>query len=100
MCWEKSAPSNLFWIAGILVDRSSDKQVWLHLEQTMVLISLSKHIKKFQVIIVFGHSICITSQSLFVPTNMVLKRYLACQTFNKMSDIQQWELFVHTYIHL
>jgi len=32
MRWEKSAPSNLFRIAGILVDRSSDKQVWLYLE--------------------------------------------------------------------
>jgi len=39
------------------------------------------------------------SQLLFVPTNTVLKRCLACQTFNKMSAIQQWELFIHTYIH-
>jgi len=31
MSWEKSAPSNLFQIAGILVDRSLDKQVWLFL---------------------------------------------------------------------
>jgi len=29
MRWEKSVPSNLFRIAGILVDRNSDKQVWL-----------------------------------------------------------------------
>jgi len=29
---EKSAPSNLFRIAGVLVDRNSDKQVWLYLE--------------------------------------------------------------------
>jgi len=28
MRWEKSVSSNLFRIAGILVDRSSDKQVW------------------------------------------------------------------------
>jgi len=28
----KSVLSNLFWIAGILVDQSSDKQVWLYLE--------------------------------------------------------------------
>jgi len=39
-------------------------------------ISLSQHTRKdFQVIIAFGHSAFVTSQSLFVPTNMVLKRY-------------------------
>jgi len=43
MQWEKSVPTNLFWIAGILVDCSSDKQVWLNLEQRVLLISLSKH---------------------------------------------------------
>jgi len=32
MRWEKSVPSNLFRIAEILVDRSSDKKVWLYLE--------------------------------------------------------------------
>jgi len=32
MRWEKSVLSNLFRIAGIPVDRSSDKQVWLYLE--------------------------------------------------------------------
>jgi len=32
MSWEKSVHSNLFWIARIPVDRSSDKQVWLYLE--------------------------------------------------------------------
>jgi len=31
MRWEKSVPSNSFWIAGIPVDQSSDKQVWLYL---------------------------------------------------------------------
>jgi len=31
MHWEKSVPSNLFQIAGIPVERSSDKQVWLYL---------------------------------------------------------------------
>jgi len=39
--------------------------------------------KDFQIIIAFGHSAFITSQSIFVPTNMVLKRYLACGTFRK-----------------
>jgi len=43
----------------------------------VVLISL------FQVIIAFGHGAFITVQSLFVLTNMVLKRYLVCRTFNK-----------------
>jgi len=67
----------------------------------MVLISLTKHIRKiFQVIIVFWHSAFITSQWLFVPTNMVLKRYLACRTFKKVTAMQQWELFIHTFIHL
>jgi len=27
MHWEKSVPSNLFWVAAIPVDRSSDEQV-------------------------------------------------------------------------
>jgi len=45
---------------------------------------LSKHTRKdFQIITVFGHSACITSQSIFVLRNMVLKRYLACRTFRK-----------------
>jgi len=34
-----------------------------------------------------------SSQWLFVPVNVVLKRYLiACQTFEQMSDIQQRQL--------
>jgi len=44
--------------------------------------SVAQKRKDFQVI-AFGHSAFITSQSLFVPTNMVLKRYLACRTFGK-----------------
>jgi len=31
MHWDKAVLSNLFRIAGILVDRSSDKRVWLYL---------------------------------------------------------------------
>jgi len=79
----KSVPSNFFRIAGTPVDRSSDKQVWL--------ISLSNCIRKniFQVILAFGHSTFITLQSLFVPTNMVLKRYLACRTFSKCQSYSQ-----------
>jgi len=39
----------------------------------MVLISVSNHTRKdFQIIIAFGHSAFITSQSMCVPTNMVL----------------------------
>jgi len=50
----------------------------------MVLISLSKHIRKyFQVIISFEHSAFISSQLLFLTTNMALKRSLACRTFSK-----------------
>jgi len=67
----------------------------------VVLISLSKHTRKdFQVAIAFGQSAFIASQSLFVPTNIVLKRYLACRTSTNVSHVQQWELFIHTYIHL
>jgi len=52
----------------------------------VVLISLLKHTKKdFQIIIAFGHDAFVTSQSLFVPTNIVLKRHLACQTFSNES---------------
>jgi len=66
----------------------------------VVLISLSKQTRKdFQVITNFSHSGFIASQSQFVPTNTILKRYLACRTFSKMSVIQRWELFIHTYIH-
>ena len=79
----KSVPSNLFRIVESPVDWSSDKQAWLYLEQIVVLTSLSKHTKDFQVIVAFGHSSFITSQSLFVTTNVLLKRYLACRTFSK-----------------
>jgi len=34
----------------------------------VVLISLSKHEENFPIIITFGHSAFITSQSMFVPT--------------------------------
>jgi len=50
----------------------------------MVLISLPKQIrKKFPSYHCFRHNAFITSQSLFVPTNMVLKKYLAYRTFCK-----------------
>jgi len=45
----------------------------------VVLILLSN----FKIIIAFGHSAFITSQSMFAPMNMVLKRYLACRTLSK-----------------
>jgi len=31
----------------------------------------------------FGHSAFVTSLSLFISKNMVLKKYLACRTFRK-----------------
>jgi len=50
----------------------------------VVLTSLSKHTRKdFQIIIAFGHSAFITSQSMFVLRNTVLKRYSTCRTFRK-----------------
>ena len=50
----------------------------------MVLISLSNAQGKVtKLSFAFGHSTFIRSQSLFVPMNMVLKRYLACQTYSK-----------------
>jgi len=50
----------------------------------VALISLSKHTRRyFPIIIAFGHSEFIRSQSMFLPTNMVLHRYLVCRTFSK-----------------
>jgi len=50
----------------------------------VVLTSLSKHTRNdFQIIIAFGHSSFIISQSMVVLRNMVLKKYLACRTFSK-----------------
>jgi len=78
MHWEKSVPRNLFRIAGIPVDRSSDKQVLTVFGIDSGIDLIVKTQKNFQLIIAFGHSAFITSQSLFVPTNIVLQRYLAC----------------------
>jgi len=62
----------------------------------VALISLSN----FQIIIAFGHSAFITSQSMFVPTNMVLKRYLARQTFSKCQPYSiESCLSICTYIY-
>jgi len=60
---------------------------------------LSKHTRKdFQIIIAFGHSAFITSQSIFVPMNMVLKRYLFCRTFSKCQPCSiESCLFIRTY---
>jgi len=65
----------------------------------VVLISLSKHTRKyFQVIVAFGHSAFITSQSLCVPMNVVLKSYLACRTFSKCQPyINESCLSIRTY---
>jgi len=49
-------------------------------------------------IIAFGHSAFITSQSIFVPMNMVLKRYLFCRTFSKCQPCSiESCLFIRTY---
>jgi len=48
-------------------------------------------------IIVFGLSAFITSQSMFVPANMVLKRYLACRTFSKCQQDSQCCHFSHEF---
>jgi len=43
--------------------------------------------------IAFGHSAFITSQSLFVPTNMALKRtFSKCQSYSNESCLSE-----HTY---
>jgi len=45
---------------------------------------LYKHTRKdFQVITAFIHNALFTSQSLFVPTNVLLKRYLTCRISTK-----------------
>jgi len=49
------------------------------------------------VIVAFGCSTFITSQSLFFPTNKVLK-ILSLSNIQQMSAIQQLELFIHTYL--
>jgi len=48
-----------------------------------MLISFSKHTRKYLQVTPFVHSAFVTSQSLFVPMSMVLKRHLACWTFSK-----------------
>jgi len=64
----------------------------------VVLILLSKHTRKdFQVITAFSCSVFITSQSLFVPTNMVLKIYLPCRT--SISVSQTAMRAVYSYVH-
>jgi len=67
----------------------------------VVLISLSKHTRKyFPIIIAFGHSAFITSQSMFVPMNMVLKRYLACRTFRRCQPYNNEScLSIRTYTY-
>jgi len=64
----------------------------------VVLISLSKHTKKdFQIITVFEHSAFIVSQSMFVPTNMMPKRYLACRRLSKCQLYSQCCQFSHEF---
>jgi len=67
----------------------------------MVLTSFLKHTRKdFQIIIAFDHSAFITSQSMLVLGNMVLKRSLACRTFSKCQPYSnESSLFIHTYIY-
>jgi len=56
--------------------------------------------ENFEMIIAFGHSAFITSQSMFVLGNMVvLKRYLACRTFRKCQPHSSEScLYIRTYI--
>jgi len=62
----------------------------------VVLISLSD----FQIIIDFGHSTFITSQLMFVPTNMVLKRHLACRKLSKCQPYSnETGLSIRTYTY-
>jgi len=58
------------------------------------------HKERFPNIIAFGHSAFVTSQSIFVHRNMVLKRYLACQTFSKCQPYSnESSLSIRTYTH-
>jgi len=63
-------------------------------------IPLSKHTRKdFQVIIAFGYSTFITSQSMLF-LSMVLKRYLACWIFSKCQPYSNEScLFIRTYTY-
>jgi len=66
----------------------------------VALTSLSKHTRKdFKIIIAFGHSALITSQLMFVLRNMVLKRYLACQTFRSANVSHTAMRAVYSYVH-
>jgi len=67
----------------------------------VVLISLSKNTRKyFEIIVAFGHTAFITSKLIFVPTNMVLKRYLACRTISKCQPYSNEScLSIRTYTY-
>jgi len=97
MQWEKSVPSNSLRIAGIPVDWSSDKQVWLYLEQIVVLILLSNTRKRFP------SYRCFRAQLIYYITIVVCsyqygaEKILSLSNILQMSVIQQWELFMHTY---
>jgi len=52
------------------------------------------------VIATFGLSTFITSQSMFIPMNTVLKRYLACPTFSKCQPYSNEScLSIRTYTY-
>jgi len=72
----------------IPLNRNSDKcgLTIFGIDSVIDLIVKTRHMhirKYFQVIIAFENSAFITSWLLFLPTNMALKRYLACRTFSK-----------------
>jgi len=76
MCWGKYVLSNLFRIAGIPVDRSSFV--------SGIDLIVKTHKKKICKLSLFsGTAYLLHHNPCFVPTNMALKRYLACRTFSK-----------------
>jgi len=100
MHWEKSVPSNLFRIAGIPVNRSSDKRGLsvFGIDSGIDLIQLSKHIRFPSYHCLWALHIYYTKS--FVPMNMVLKTYLACRTFSKCQSYNNENyLSKHTYTY-
>jgi len=93
-----------FWISKQFVSDSRDSG-WSEFGQTGLTVFgidsgidliVKIHKKNFQVIIAFRHSAFIASQSLFVPTNMVLKRCLS--NIQQMSIVKQWAVYPNVHI--
>jgi len=98
MRWEKSIPSNLFriagfWLIGVRTNRSDC--VWGGID-----LIVKTHKKKFPSYHWFQ------AQRIYYITIVVCsyecgaEKILSLLNILQMSIVQQWELFIQTYIHL